>query len=627
LSGVKISTLANNGTLKLNNVAVAAGDVVPVADINSGKLTFTPAANANGNNYANFTFQVQDDGGTANGGVDLDLTPNTITFNVTPVNDAPVITVDAGDKATGTVTEIADGAPGENVNPATANGTLTLTDIDLTDVQTVSAAAKGTGYLGTFTPTITDNTTGDGKGQISWSFSLSDKDLDSLAAGKVLTQTYTITANDGQGGLANQDITITLNGTNDAPINAKAISKQTIGEGQPWQFTLPPDTFQDVDAGDKLTYTATLGNGKPLPNWLKLNHLTGELSGTPDGKAAGKYDIKIVATDTAGATANTTFNLKVLDFIGTKGKDFLKGTDDKDILQGLDGDDKLKGEEGDGCLDGGKGNDTLDGGTGNDGLNGGAGDDCLKGGDGNDCLDGGKGNDTLDGGKGHDILKGGADNDHLEGGSGNDLYVFDLKHDKGRDKIVETTKGGIDTIEFSGYGDIKIDLSQTKAQSITSHLVLEVINVENVAGGQGNDSIRGNDRDNILAGRGGNDTLRGSKGHDSFVFGDRDLTSVAALGIDKILDFAPTVDKLLLSKSTFASLATAADNPLLVKDFAIVTDDLAVGASTAAIVYNRNNGKLFYNENGIAEGLGTGGQFAALSKGLNLTHSDFSTFA
>ena len=32
---------------------------------------------------------MQDDGGTANGGVDLDPTPNTITVNVTSVNDAP----------------------------------------------------------------------------------------------------------------------------------------------------------------------------------------------------------------------------------------------------------------------------------------------------------------------------------------------------------------------------------------------------------------------------------------------------------------------------------------------------------------------------------------------------------
>ena len=39
--------------------------------------------------YATFTFQVRDNGGTANGGVDLDQSPNTITIDVTPVNDAP----------------------------------------------------------------------------------------------------------------------------------------------------------------------------------------------------------------------------------------------------------------------------------------------------------------------------------------------------------------------------------------------------------------------------------------------------------------------------------------------------------------------------------------------------------
>ena len=48
-----------------------------------------PDANENGAPYATFTFQVRDDGGTANSGVDLDPTPNTMTVNVTSVNDAP----------------------------------------------------------------------------------------------------------------------------------------------------------------------------------------------------------------------------------------------------------------------------------------------------------------------------------------------------------------------------------------------------------------------------------------------------------------------------------------------------------------------------------------------------------
>ena len=66
----------------------------------SANLVFTPAANANGTAYASFTFQVRDDGGTANGGVDLDQSANTFTINVTSVNDAP-----AGTDSTVTIIE------------------------------------------------------------------------------------------------------------------------------------------------------------------------------------------------------------------------------------------------------------------------------------------------------------------------------------------------------------------------------------------------------------------------------------------------------------------------------------------------------------------------------------------
>src|SRR5262249_20177474 len=65
---VEITTLPGAGSLTDNGVAVTAGQFVSVADITGGKLVFTPLANANGTPYATFTFQVQDDGGTANGG-------------------------------------------------------------------------------------------------------------------------------------------------------------------------------------------------------------------------------------------------------------------------------------------------------------------------------------------------------------------------------------------------------------------------------------------------------------------------------------------------------------------------------------------------------------------------------
>src|SRR5204862_292429 len=73
-----------------DGVNVTVGQFVSLADINAGKLVLTPVANANGAGYATFTFQVQDNGGTANGGVNLDATPRTMTVDVTSVNDAPV---------------------------------------------------------------------------------------------------------------------------------------------------------------------------------------------------------------------------------------------------------------------------------------------------------------------------------------------------------------------------------------------------------------------------------------------------------------------------------------------------------------------------------------------------------
>ena len=78
------------GTLTLTGVARHRGrQVVSVANINAGQSGVHAGPSANAAGYASFTFQVQDDGGTANGGVDLDQTPNTITINVTSVNDAP----------------------------------------------------------------------------------------------------------------------------------------------------------------------------------------------------------------------------------------------------------------------------------------------------------------------------------------------------------------------------------------------------------------------------------------------------------------------------------------------------------------------------------------------------------
>ncbi|MDH4235551.1 MAG: Ig-like domain-containing protein, partial [Gallionella sp.] len=81
-SAVTFGNLPLAGSLMLDGVAVTSGQSISVADIASGLLVFAPANNANGTAYANFTFQVQDDGGVTNGGVDRDPDAKTITSRV-----------------------------------------------------------------------------------------------------------------------------------------------------------------------------------------------------------------------------------------------------------------------------------------------------------------------------------------------------------------------------------------------------------------------------------------------------------------------------------------------------------------------------------------------------------------
>src|SRR5947209_5653231 len=142
LLAVKMTTVpgAGTGTFTNNGVTVNAGDSVLATDIAAGHLVFTPALNANGSPEASFTFQVQDNGGTANGGVDRDQSPNTLTINVTAVNDAPVnsvpgtqgvnedatLTFSSGAGNAITISDVDVGAGNETVTLTVTSGTLSL---------------------------------------------------------------------------------------------------------------------------------------------------------------------------------------------------------------------------------------------------------------------------------------------------------------------------------------------------------------------------------------------------------------------------------------------------------------------------------------------------------------------
>jgi Ca2+-binding RTX toxin-like protein len=160
---------------------------------------------------------------------------------------------------------------------------------------------------------------------------------------------------------------------------------------------------------------------------------------------------------------------------------------------------------------GGSGNDALVGAAGDSYIDGGAGNDGLFGEIGNDTLVGGKGNDTLCGGTGNDSLMGGVGDDHLLGDyrflqTGTFDPIFDEVFSPGNDTLLggdgnDFIRGGGDAY-FAASGNDVIDGGNGD---------------DSLLGEDGNDSITGGDGTDLLFGDIGNDTLLGGNGDDLFL--------------------------------------------------------------------------------------------------------------
>jgi Ca2+-binding RTX toxin-like protein len=271
--------------------------------------------------------------------------------------------------------------------------------------------------------------------------------------------------------------------------------------------------------------------------------------------------------------------------------------------------------------------------TGSDNLTGDGLTNTLKGQGGNDLLFGLDGADSLEGGTGNDRLDGGTGADTMLGGAGNDRYFVDAAGDR----VFETTTtasttdaGGRDTVSST----ISFDLESTPGLRFVENLaLLGVANTNgtgnglanNLTGNSGNNSLSGGLANDTLIGGLGNDflnggvgmdVLTGGGGTDSFVFN----TALSATNIDRITDFARGSDKILLDNAIFSAIAGVS---LTAAGFAA---NAAGAATTAAhrIIYETDTGKLFYDSNGSAAGGNV--QFATLTPGLALSHTDFSVF-
>jgi Ca2+-binding RTX toxin-like protein len=299
------------------------------------------------------------------------------------------------------------------------------------------------------------------------------------ANGDVGTITLRVVATDPSGAQGTGTFTLTVLNINDAPVLQKPIGNRTAVAGQGFGLMLESDTFVDIDAGDVLTYTASLSDGRPLPAWLTFDPVTRTFSGTPAGGNAGNYRIVVRATDRSGVSAVDEFDLlvrsdsglppqgpkKLNRMKGSPRPDRIRGTRRGDRIEGLDGNDVIEGLGGDDYILGGAGIDRLVGSGGNDTLVGGRGADVLIGGAGNDVLIAGETTDFLRGFQeatetwgaiATNVLKGGKGNDLLVGGGRSDLMIGGA----GRDTFVLAKHGGVDVIRDFKVGTDVIGLAK-----------------------------------------------------------------------------------------------------------------------------------------------------------------------
>jgi VCBS repeat-containing protein len=236
------------------------------------------------------------------------------TFRLTVSNLAPVAVddVSAGDEdavQTGNVLgNDADGAPdGDALVVSAVNGASSLVGAPV-------ALAHGTLWL-----------EADG----TWRFEPNAR-ANALSAGETVEERVRYTVSDGEGGVAEAELVIRLEGRNDAPVVVDPAAPGVPGDPRP---AGDPDgvladvvtrdgaellpvaagaVFADAD-GEELRFAAT-----GLPAGVRIDPATGEIRGVLAADASqggpagdGVYPVTVTATDPSGAEATTRFVIRV----------------------------------------------------------------------------------------------------------------------------------------------------------------------------------------------------------------------------------------------------------------------------------------------------------------------------
>jgi len=354
---------------------------------------------------------------------------------------------------------------------------------------------------------------------------------------------------------------LTLVNINDAPVVNVQLVDAAATENALFSYSIPGDTFADLDQGDVLSYTAQRSDGGALPSWLGFDATTRTFSGAPGNEDVGELEIQITAIDSAGAsvsdlmllTVNVGPNIAPEFLVGDGGADevLLETTIDNPVEISFEGLlEHVTDADGDvlsiaGVSDPQNGFVEIDWEVGivlfmpypgfsgeaqfnfqvSDGLTtssfsvdvsveppvvpavGSAGNDFLMGMDGDDLLLGYGGSDFLYGGGGLDTLVGGA---------GDDVYIME-----DADVIVEAANEGFDVVLSASSFSLPDNVEALAlADDVSNWPGVSIENLEIDSSGIGNNldnMIIGNRGDNFLDGGAGADQLDGGVGNDTYV--------------------------------------------------------------------------------------------------------------
>lgn len=269
-------------------------------------------------------------------------------------------------------------------------------------------------------------------------------------------------------------------------------------------------------------------------------------------RGAGRQDGGVIASEDAvrGQASNpenerierasATCSGKPATIVGTPDDDVLRGTTGTDVISALGGNDTIRGGDGVDYICSGNDIDHVYGDGGRDSLVGGAGDDYLDGGAGLDFVhfpnavphvnvdlsegtaegegtdvvvrvegaEGTESDDNFIGTDGVDIFVGRGGPDTVNAYGGADIFF------PGPGDDAFGGFGGIDTVNFTAPGGVKVDLSRERA---TGEGVDFISSVENVTGTSGDDVISGDEKPNGFHGGGGDDTMSGGIGADLLI--------------------------------------------------------------------------------------------------------------